>query len=123
MRNLKINFAIDTLESIFSKYGERTKLARINQSVDWKALSHALRVGYQTYHILHNGGFEYPLPENYFLLDVKQGVLDFLYVEEKLTQLVYEIEQLTQVSDLPDDVDREYWDTFICDIHLDIINN
>ena len=119
--NLKISYAKETLDQIFSQYGERTRLAKINQSIDWKALSHAFRVGYQTLHILQDGGFEYPLIESPYLMQIKKGDLHFLDVELELTELVNKVNELSKTSDLPDDVDRTFWDDYIADIHLDII--
>lgn len=121
--NLKIKHARETLEQIFSQYGERTRLAKLNQSIDWKALSHAFRVGYQTLHILQDGGFKYPLNESPYLMKLKNGELNFIDVELELTELVAKVTKLSNSSDLPDEVDREYWDDFVEQIHLDIINS
>jgi predicted nucleotidyltransferase len=121
--NLKIKFARETLEQIFSQYGERTRLAKINQAVDWKALSHAIRVGYQTYHILVDNGFEYPLPESDYIMKVKKGELHFLDVEEELTSLIVKIETASNNSLLPDTVNREKWDNFIITMHNNIVHN
>jgi hypothetical protein len=120
--NLKLSYAKETLEQIFSQYGERTRLAKINQSIDWKALSHAFRVGYQTLHILEDGGFEYPLKESPYLMQIKKGELHFLDVELELTELVNKVNELTKTSNLPDDVDRVFWDEYIAKIHLDTVN-
>jgi len=121
--NLRISYAKDTLSKIFDRYGERTKLAKLNQSVDWKSLSHACRVGYQTYHILNDNGFEYPLAESNYILDIKLGKLPFLEVEQTLTQLVNDIEQLSMKSNYPIEVDRTFWDNFICQVYADIVVN
>lgn len=119
--NLKISFALTTLNQIYDNYGERTKLAKLNQSIDWKAMSHAFRVGYQTLHILQDHGFEYPLKESDFIMKIKKGELHFLDVEPMLTELVGTIEELAQRSNLPNEVEREYWDKYICSIYHDII--
>jgi hypothetical protein len=121
--NLKILLAKNTLEQIFSQYGERTRLAKINQSIDWKALSHAFRVGYQTLHILTDGGFEYPLQESPYLMQIKKGELHFLDVELELTELVNKINDLSNKSDLPDEVDRGFWDNFIVHSHTLVIKH
>lgn len=119
--NLRIWYAKSTLEQIFSQYGERTRLAKINESVDWKALCHAFRAGYQTLHILTDGGFEYPLQESQFLMQVKKGELHFLDIEPKLTELVDLVNKLSHESDLPDEVDRKFWDNFIVDVYGKVI--
>jgi predicted nucleotidyltransferase len=121
--NLRISYAKDTLSKIFDRYGQRTKLAKENKNLDWKALSHSVRVGYQTYHILKDNGFEYPLDESNYIMDIKLGKLPFQEVEETLTQLVGDIEQLTLSSTYPNEVNRDFWDDFICQIYKNIVVN
>lgn len=57
-------------QGIYDEYGDRAKLAKIDQGIDWKAVSHALRASYQMLGILKDGDFEYPLPQTEFLLAV-----------------------------------------------------
>jgi hypothetical protein len=120
--NLKIPFLKRDLQKHFDKYGERTKLAKLNEGIDWKALSHALRAGYQARDIFTKGYFEYPLTESSILMDVKQGKLDFNVVEPLLSQLVDEVTILANQSNYPDKVDREFWDDFIIESHLRIFD-
>ena len=116
--NLKLSFLKRDLENHFNKYGERTKLARNNEGVDWKAVSHAIRAGFQARDIFIKGGFEYPLKETDFLLKVKQGKIDFNIVEPMLAELVDEVNELSLQSNLPETVDKEFWDNFIKECHL-----
>lgn len=118
--NLKIPFLKRDLQKHFDKYGERTKLAKLNEGIDWKALSHALRAGYQARDIFTKGHFEYPLAESAILMGVKQGKLDFNVVEPLLSNLVDEVTILANQSNFPDKVDREFWDDFIIESHLRI---
>jgi hypothetical protein len=120
--NLKIPFLKRDLQKHFDKYGERTKLAKLNEGIDWKALSHALRAGYQARDIFTKGYFEYPLAESSILMDVKQGKLDFNVVEPLLSNLVDEVTILANQSNYPDKVDREFWDDFIIESHLQIFD-
>jgi len=92
---------------------ERKKLAP-----DFKALSHALRAGYQLKEIYETGDLKYPLHYRVFLLAVKQGRLDFTtQVQPVLENLVDEIEVLAEQSDLPEKVNRKFWDEFIVDVY------
>jgi hypothetical protein len=112
--NCKIFYTIDALEKILSGYGERARTARANSGIDWKAVSHALRAGFQAYWIYKNGEFSYPLPETYFLLQVKQGKLDFLTeVQPILEALVKDVEILSLKSELPETVDSEFWHKWV----------
>lgn len=115
---LQGRITLDMARSIMSEfleaYGARAKQAAENQGIDWKAISHALRAAYQTKEILTTGGIKYPLKQAEFLRDVKQGKLDFTTVVlPALEQEMEEVEALSEISDLPEAVDRGYWDKFL----------
>ena len=121
---LKIKFMIETLSKIYDKYGERSKLAKDNLGIDNKSIHHALRAGYQVKDIFIKGFFEYPLEQSKFLMDVKLGLLDFnSIVQPTLEQLVNDVYELSEKSDYPENVDLEFWNEFIKNVHLDIINS
>lgn len=108
---LTVNQLMDHMNRMYAEYGERAQLAKDNGGIDWKAVSHALRASYQMLGILRDGDFEYPLPQTQFLLDVKQGKLDFVtQVQPELEQAIEETEALAAASNLPQKVDRNYWD-------------
>lgn len=103
---------------IVNSYGDRSKQARDNEGVDFKAVSHALRAAYQCLGILKDGDFEYPLPQNDFLLKVKTGQLDFVgEIQPELERVIDEVETLCLTSSLPESVNREYWDDWLLDIY------
>lgn len=116
------DYVLDCLQKIYDSYGKRAQEARSNNGIDWKAISHALRAGYQAKYIYLNGGFTYPLPETQFLKDVKEGKLDYLTeVQNVLEELVDEVMILADNSDYPDKVDMKKVNKLIFDIHSDII--
>lgn len=91
----KIDYVIGRLEKALAGYGERALQAEKNEGVDWKAISHALRAGYQMRDIFNEGGFSYPLKETEFLRQVKAGELDYLTkVSPVLEALVEEIDEI-----------------------------
>ena len=108
---------VPTLKKYYTSYGQRAKLAAQNEGVDWKAVSHALRAGYQTRHIFKEGTFSYPLPETDFLMKVKLGELHYSkVVAPELDNLIAELEDMSLVSDLPETVERGFWDNWMCNI-------
>lgn len=118
----KLDYTLTQLERIYDGYGHRAKLAKDNNGIDWKAMSHALRAGYQAYHIYADGDFSYPLPETEFLLKVKSGELDFLTeVQPKLDNLVDEVYRLAEASDLPSKVNRKFWDDWLLQVYKERI--
>lgn len=119
---LKLPMFIDQLQHVYDSYGERAKLAQSNEGVDFKAVSHALRAGYQAKWIYLEGGFEYPLKETDFLMQVKKGELDYTtVVQPELERLVDEVMLLADASSYPEKVDRKFWDKFVSEIHESIV--
>jgi hypothetical protein len=91
-------------------------LAAENKNIDWKAISHALRAADQTKEILTENNLIFPLKMAPFLVKGKQGKLDYLAeVAPVLESLMEEVEELSQRSNLPETVERKFWDQFICD--------
>lgn len=118
------DYVLDCLEKIYSAYGVRAKAAKDNNGIDWKALHHALRAGYQAKYIYSVGTFSYPLPEKEYLMDVKSGKLDFMTeVQPVLEALVDEVMILAENSNYPDNVDMKEVNNFILDVHTQILKD
>ncbi len=110
-----IGYVIPIVEKFYNDYGRRAKLAAENKNIDWKAVSHALRAAYQTKEILTENTINFPLRTADFLIKVKLGKLDYLSaVGPVLETLMEEVESLALTSNLPETVDRKFWDQFIC---------
>ena len=113
-----VGYVIEQLQKVWDSYGHRAKQAKENDGVDWKAMSHALRAGYQARDIYMNGDFEYPLKETEFLLKVKKGELDYTTeVAPELERLVDEVNKLSETSTLPEKVDVQFWEEFLLDAY------
>jgi len=111
-----IGYVAPVLEKFCEEYGNRARLAAENRNIDWKAVAHALRAAFQIKEILTAATITFPLKEARFLLQVKEGRLDYLTeVAPALERIMEEVEQLAAESALPETVDRGYWDKFICD--------
>ncbi len=112
----KIGYVIPILRKFYDDYGRRAKLAAENKNIDWKAISHALRAAFQTKEILTRNKITFPLENAEFLTRVKQGSLDYLTeVAPVLEAIMDEVEELVAKSPLPETVDREFWDDFLCE--------
>lgn len=119
----KVGYVLQQLEKVWDSYGDRAKKAKDNDGVDWKAMSHALRAGYQARDIYELGDFEYPLKETDYLLAVKQGKLDYVTeVAPELENLVEEVTKLSDVSKLPEKVDVQFWEEFLLDAYAGSFN-
>jgi len=119
----KVSYTVDALQKKYDAYGQRAQDAKHNKNIDWKATSHALRAGYQLKEIYETGDLKYPLKDREFLLAVKQGKLDFTTeVAPRLEEVIEEVEQLAEASNLPAKVDRNFWNEFIVDVYNGVYN-
>ena len=112
-----VEYTVIRLQQMYDGYGHRAKLAEQNEGIDWKAMSHALRAGYQARDIYKDGDFSYPLKETEFLKQVKTGKLVFDQVANELESLVAEIEMLSENSNLPEHVDTEFWNKWLFSVY------
>jgi hypothetical protein len=111
---VKLGYVIKNLERFVEQYGKRARLAEANEGIDWKAVSHAVRVAYQTRSILQEGTMIFPLPEAYFVKKIKQGELHYIKeVLPVLENLMDRIKLLSKYSKLPEKPDREFWENFM----------
>jgi hypothetical protein len=118
----KLPYIMANMQKIYDGYGHRAKKAESNMGVDWKAVSHALRAGYQAKYIYEIGGFTYPLPETDFIMDVKLGKCGYKdVVQPAIEELVAEVTRLAGASDLPETSDKEYWNNWIYEKHMEIV--
>ena len=84
------------VKTMYEKYGHRAHTAAEVGGIDWKALSHAVRVLFEYIHLLKNGYIKFPLPEGdkNYVLSVKKGEQDFDAVQDVLNNLFEEIESI-----------------------------
>ena len=120
-----VEYTVERLQKMYDSYGERAKMAEKNEGVDWKAVSHALRAGYQMKAIYEHGDFEYLLAESGYILAVKRGEIPFSMVSVVLEALVEDINELCKNTKLPDEPDREFWKNWVVGLYQnkDVKNN
>ena len=115
---ISIDELICRIGKFLDNYGVRVKLAERNEGIDWKAVSHALRAGFQLRDIFVDGDFSYPLKETEFILSVKNGELNFVdEVSPLLENLLSELEDLASKSYLPDKINTLLWDEYLLDVY------
>ncbi len=113
-----IGQAYSVVKTVYDSYGERVRKAK-DGMLDWKALGHAFRVALQAKEIVETGDLKYPLKDADYLRDMRLGKIDFLSnrLDEKLDNLINEIQVKMDASDLPDRVDQAWIDSFILDTY------
>lgn len=117
MRTLKLNgreyletttlpHLIGAVEKLCDQYGERSTRAS-EVDVDWKSLSHAVRVYQQVIELLETGFVSFPRKNAKFLLDVKQGKHELDHVKRLLAGLDDKVNFLLTKTTLPE-VNEEF---------------
>ena len=113
----RVNYVLPIIKRFYDNYGERAKLAADNQGIDFKAVSHAIRVSIELKELLTEGTIIFPLKEAEMIRKVKDGKMDYITeVVPILEGLMDEVTDLSEKSKLPDKVDRKFWDDFIIDV-------
>lgn len=109
-----IEYAYKVINTFYENYGERARKAADNEGIDYKSISHAFRAAFQVKEILTEGTITFPLKKKEFLIKVKKGELDYnTEIAPYLDKLMLEVDELSKNSNLPEKVDRNYWNRFL----------
>lgn len=98
---------------IYENYGHRAKLAQTNEGVDWKALSHAVRVANEAIELLGTAHVTFPLPNATHILEIKRGTVPYAQVAEEIEGLLAAVESASENSILRDEADHEWIDDLV----------
>ena len=95
------------------EYGDGALQAERNEGIDWKALSHAVRVGREALELLEAGKITFPLPYAAEILGIKRGERPYEEVGEEIERLVAAVEVAAVHSALRDEPDRDFIDGLV----------
>jgi len=95
-------------DNVVKSYGKRARIAQEGKGNDWKALSYALRIGYEAVELFETGHITLPRPEAEHLVAVKSGLVDADRVGEEIEELLHLVEAAAENSSLPENSDTEY---------------
>lgn len=112
-----IKTAQTIMQRVVDEYGHRALQAENNKGVDWKALSHAVRVGNQAVELLETGFVTFPLPNAAHILEIKKGGMDYKDVAEEIEAVLARVLDAAERSPLPDTPDMKWIDDFVADVH------
>ncbi len=118
--NRKVSFgntvkaACEIFSRIYDNYGKRAKLAQTNEGIDWKALSHAVRVANEAMELLATANVTFPLPNAEHILQIKRGLLPYDDVASEIERLLEEVEAASAVSSLRDEADQSFIESLVC---------
>lgn len=115
---VRIQEAFKIYERVYLNYGQRAIAAKNNEGIDWKAVSHAIRVAGQAIELLTTHEIVFPRYDADYLLEVKQGKISFDQVRVHLETLVEQVEECARTSTLPEDTPVELIDAIVFPYHL-----
>jgi hypothetical protein len=111
-KTLTTTAALDVVNNVVKKYGERSKKSL--DGTDWKSVTHAVRACIQLHELYTEGTITFPLKERDLLMRIKAGEIDFeTVVSPMLDTLIDQVEVLCASSVFPEKVDRHFWNEFI----------
>jgi len=108
-------------EGLFNEFGDRTRAAEANQGVDWKAMSHAVRIARQAVEFLETGQVTLPRPEAAHLLAIKRGEVPYTAVGEEIEMLLEAVEAAAGHCGLPEAPEPGLADDYIADLYGRIV--
>ena len=113
-----VKHAYEIYKGVLDGYGHRALLAETNSGVDWKAVSHAVRVAKEAIELMTTGRVTFPLRDAAHILEVKQGKIPYKDVGLEIDDLLIQVEEATANSILPDKPDNQFIEDVIHDAYL-----
>lgn len=117
--NVKI--AKECYGRILKEYGERATLAHLAGGIDWKALSHAVRVNGEAMELLQTGHITFPRPDKELLLKIKKGQLEDKVVYNMVEEGMVALTEAHEKSPLRETPDKEWAEEFIYQVYSKIV--
>lgn len=109
-----VHYLLTELLKVKQRYGERVKRAQ-GEEVDWKALSHAVRVVRQAVSLLQHKQIKFPLPSAQLLTDIKNQQLSFAEATSIFAELNTRMEELQKTTELQEKTPelKAHFDTWL----------
>ncbi len=124
-RKMAFQATVKTARSCFGKilneYGARATKAHLAGGIDWKALSHAVRVNYEALELLETGKITFPRPEKDLLVAIKMGQLEDKVVYEMIEEGMVALTAAHAKSPLRETPDREWAEDFIYRVYSQVV--
>jgi hypothetical protein len=119
-----VEYAKDILNHFIDKYGNRAKSAEQNKGVDWKALSHAIRIALELQELYKTGEITFPLINAKYITEIKQGIHSYLSVANMLDTIMNNIEYFSKESpqNFPEKPNHKFWEDWLFEIVMETID-
>lgn len=117
-------YVLNILKKVYRNFGQRAREAKKNGGIDWKALSHAVRVSFQGIELLQTGKITLPLRPNErkIVKAIKSGELDYSKkVQPMLESLLEGLEIARNDNKLKKEVEQKLLDDILIKFHKKVI--
>ena len=111
----------DVVARLVDEYGHRALQAEAREGVDWKAMSHAVRIADEAIELLTTGRITLPLPNAAYILAIKQGRVPYDDVAAEIEAKLATLEAEAARSTLPAEPDRAWIDDFCARVYADAV--
>jgi len=118
-----VKYAKDIVGKMLDSYGQRAHKAHLAGGVDWKALSHAVRVNGEAMELLKTGFITFPRPDRELLLEIKLGLMPYEKVAELIEQGLADLYVAHENSTLRDEPDKEWANDLVYEVYSQIVRN
>ena len=102
--------------AVWKNYGDRARKAKESKGIDWKAVSHAVRVARQAQELMTTGRITFPRPDAEDLLAIKLGRFAYTDIQPMLEDLIDGLDRIDSV--LPPKPDEDEIERMISEIVL-----
>lgn len=115
----KLKYITNILDKKHNEFGNRAILAQKNEGVDWKAVSHAVRLILQATELAETGHVIFPLIERKFVIEIKQGKKDWDEVNNWIyTHIDETFTKIKHSKYLLEEPDYDWIEKFILSVYL-----
>lgn len=116
-----VKYATEVVDKMLQSYGARAQKAHLAGGVDWKALSHAVRVNSEAMELLSTGHITFPRPDKELLLKIKLEEMPYEQVAELIEQGLADLYTAHASSTLRDEPDKEWAQSLIYEVYSEIV--
>jgi hypothetical protein len=102
--NITLEYLDQKCTEMLNSYGSR--VVGNTDAIDWKAMSHAVRVILEVEELLSTSFIKFPLKDAEFIKQVKAGNVEIDKVQQLLTQKIELVDELLQTTTLNKEVDK-----------------
>lgn len=116
-----VKYALEHVQKRFDEYGKRALMAEKNEGIDWKALSHAVRVNSEAKELLETSKITFPRPDKDLLLAIKLGKMDYKEVAALIEKGLEDLVEASKNSKLQEKPNKEWADNFVYEVYSKIV--